>query len=283
MNRRRIPSGVRSHTQSPTVDWGFALEKSGGFGYHSARRAYTSFLRPRNAMPKAIALLAFTHLPRRRGQAVVRWRRWNDPPSSNRPAIQTAIGNRPAFRSRMPTSPRPMARDCTAGTCRTTGRGPPSSTVTAMAETWPIGPAQRNGSTTVSAYRSWCSIIAATGGARASRARLACWPTPERPGRGWLGAQESPKIASFCWADHLGGGVAVQLAAADGTAPSCWKAPSPRCPTLRRPMFPLLPVHWLMQTKFDSASEDWQVSQRVAAKSRHGRPLDSVRHRPTTV
>jgi hypothetical protein len=53
----------------------------------------------------------------------------------------------------------------------------------------------------------------------------------------------------------LGGGVAVDLAAADGARALVLESTFTSMPDVAQTMFPLLPVHSLMQTKFDSATK----------------------------
>jgi uncharacterized protein len=53
----------------------------------------------------------------------------------------------------------------------------------------------------------------------------------------------------------LGGGVAVDLAAADGARALVLESTFTSTPALAQTMFPLLPLRWLMQTKFDSAAK----------------------------
>ena len=81
----------------------------------------------------------------------------------------------------------------------------------------------------------------------------------------------------------LGGGVAVDLAAADGARALVLESTFTSMPDVARRCFRLLPVRLLMQTQFNSAREDRQLSRPAAAEPRHGRPADSLSHRPPAV
>ncbi len=119
------------------------------------------------------------------------------------------------------------------------------------------------------------STTAATAAAKGSPARRACWPTPAPPAR-WLARRAGiAENQIVLMGRSLGGAVAVDLAAADGARGLVLESTFTSMPDVGQAMYPLLPVRALMQTQFNSAGQDRQLSRPAVAKPRHGRPARS--------
>ena len=77
-----------------------------------------------------------------------------------------------------------------------------------------------------------------------------------RAARVWLARREGiPENRIVLLGRSLGGAVAVDLAATDGAAALVLESTFTSMPEVAQSMFPHLPVHWMMQTKFDSRAK----------------------------
>ena len=77
-----------------------------------------------------------------------------------------------------------------------------------------------------------------------------------RAARAWLAKREGIAEKQIVLLGRsMGGGVAVDLAAADGARALVLESTFTSMPDVAQTKFPLLPMHWLMETKFDSAAK----------------------------
>ncbi len=77
-----------------------------------------------------------------------------------------------------------------------------------------------------------------------------------RAARLWLARREGiPERQIVLLGRSLGGGVAVDLAATDGARALILESTFTSIPDVAQTMFPLLPMRWLMETRFDSKAK----------------------------